>query len=118
MDFPEPPQQQSDEKLTFTIRRATRNRWLAKLILLLGLTAFGSHWFIQTSAQQYENGRELTKEKYLERFDEYKGKLLNSKTYTNAPFSAFVMLITVSFLIGSYELTVVIIGLIIGKLIR
>jgi hypothetical protein len=118
MDSTESPQQQSDATVTFTVRRSTRNRFLAKLILLLGLTAFGSHFFIQNAAKEYKKGRELTQEKYLARFDEYKGSLLNLKTYTNAPFSTFVMFIVVSFLIGSYELTALIIGLIIGKLIR
>ena len=91
---------------------------MAKLILLLGLTAFASYLFIQDAARQYEKGRGLTQEKYLEKFDEYKGYLLNSKPYTNVPFSTFVMFIFVSFLIGSYELTALMIGFIIGKLIR
>ena len=112
------PQKHSEERLTFIVNRSTRNRFIAKLIILLGLTAFGSHLFIQDATQTYEKGLELTQEKYLERFDEYKGKLLNSKTYTNAPFSTFVMFIVVSFLIGSYELTALIIGFIIGKIIR
>ena len=72
----------------------------------------------QDGARKYEKGRELTQEKYLARFDEYKGALLNAKQYDNPALATFAMFLVVSFLIGSYELTALIIGLIIGKLIR
>ncbi len=66
----------------------------------------------------YEKGRELTQEKYLEGFVEYKGNLLSSKENANVPLATFIMFIVVSSLIGSYELAALIVGFMIGKLIR
>ena len=118
MGSAETSQQHSEESLTFMVRKSTRNVFLAKIFILLSLTLVGGYLFAQDGAQKYERGRELTKEKYLERFDQYKGALLNAKQYDNPLLSSFVMLILVSFLIGSYELTALMIGFIIGKLIR
>lgn len=119
MDSTETPQKPPEESLTFIIRRSSRNVFLAKIIILSGLTLLGGYFFVQDGARKYERGRELTQEKYLEKFDEYKGALLNAKQYSDNPlFSTFIMLIVVSFLIGSYELTALIIGFLIGKVIR
>ena len=118
MDSTESPQQRPEESVTFVIRKSTRNVFFAKILILLGLTLLGGYGFARHSANQYERGRELTQEKYLERFDGYKGSLLSAKQYDNPLLSIFVMLIVVSFLIGSYELTALIIGFIIGKVIR
>lgn len=118
MDSTETPQQSPEESLTFTIKRSSRNVYFAKMIIVLGLTLLGGYFFVKDGAQKYERGRELTQEKYLERFVEYKGALLKAKQYDNPILSTFVMLIVVSFLIGSYELTALIIGFIIGKVIR
>lgn len=118
MNSTETPQQSSEESLTFIIKRSSRNVFLAKMIILLCLTLLGGYFFAQDGARKYERGRELTQEKYLERFDEYKGALLNTKQCDNPIFSTFIMFIVVSFLIGSYELTALIIGFFIGKVIR
>jgi hypothetical protein len=118
MDSTETPQQPPEESLTFIIKRSSKNVFFAKMIILLGLTLLGGYFFTQDSARKYERGRELTQEKYLERFDEYKGALLNAKQYDNQLLYTFVMFIVVSFLIGSYELTALIIGFLIGKVIR
>lgn len=118
MDSTETPQQPPEESLTFIIKRSSRNVFFAKMIILLGLTLLGGSFFAQDGAQKYKRGRELTEEKYLERFDEYKGALLNAKQFDNPLLSTFTMLILVSFLIGSYELTALIIGFLIGKVIR
>ncbi|MEH2121612.1 hypothetical protein [Nostoc sp.] len=119
MNSTEPPQQRPEESVTFVISKSTRNVFIAKIVILLGLTLLAGYWFARESANKYEKGRELTQEKYLERFDEYKGALLNAKQYDDNPlFTTFIMLIVVSFLIGSYELTALIIGFIIGKVIR
>ncbi|MBW4532596.1 MAG: hypothetical protein KME09_01535 [Pleurocapsa minor HA4230-MV1] len=118
MDSTEPPQQRPEESVTFVISKSTRNVFFAKILILLGLTLLGGYWFARKSANDYERGCELTQEKYLERFDEYKGALLNAKQYDNPLYSTFLMLIVVSFFIGSYELTTLIIGFIIGKVIR
>lgn len=75
-------------------------------------------FFTQYETQNYEKGRELMQEKYLEGFDEYKGSLLSSKETANVPVATLVMFLMVSSLIGSYELTALLIGFIIGKLIR
>jgi hypothetical protein len=112
------PQQNPDERLTFTIKRSTRSRVLAKLILLLGLAAFGSYWVIQSSTQRYERGQKLTKEDYVAGFDRYKRDLLGSEQLTNKPLASFAMMMMVSFFFGSYELVALLLGLMIGKLIR
>jgi hypothetical protein len=112
------PRQNPDETLTFVIKRSTRSRVLAKLILLVGLTAFGSYWVIQNSAQKYEKGRRLTKEEYEAGFDRYKRSLLSAEQLSDKPLTSFVMLMTVSFFFGSYELVALLLGLMIGKLSR
>ncbi len=118
MDSQEAPQQRSDENLSLVIKKSSRNVFIAKVIILLSLSLLGGYFFAQDGARKYEKGRKLTQEKYLEKFDDYKGTLLNAKQYDNPALATFVMLIVVSFLIGSYELMALIIGLIIGKLIR
>ena len=121
MDPTETPQKPPEECLTFFIKIPSisrRNVFFAKMIILLGLTLLGGYFVAQDSSLQYERGRALTQEKYLERFDEYKGELLKAKETDNQLFSTFVMLIALSFLIGSYELTALIIGFLIGKVIR
>lgn len=118
MDSMETPQLSPKESVTFSIKKSSRNIFFAKIIILLSLTLLGGYFFAQNGARQYEKGRELTQEKYLERFDEYKGALLNAKQYDNPLMSTFVMFIVISFLIGSYELTALIIGFLIGKVLR
>ncbi len=118
MDSNKTPQQPPKESLTFIIKRSSRNVFFAKMIIILGLSILGGYLFAQDSARQYEMGRELTQEQYLERFDEYKSALLNAEQYDDPLFSTFITLIVVSFLIGSYELTALIIGFLIGKVIR
>jgi len=119
MNSKEPKEQLSEEKLTFTITKSTKNIFFAKILILLGLTIGGGYLFTQTAAQQYKKGQELTQEQYSERFYQYKGSLLiNKQYYENPLFSTFVILIMVSFLIASYELTALSIGFIIGKVIK
>jgi hypothetical protein len=118
MDSQGTPQQHSDESLSFVVKKSTKNVFIAKVIILLSLSFLGGYFFAKDGARKYEKGRELTQEQYLARFDEYKGALLNAKQYDNPALATFVMLIVVSFLIGSYELTALIIGFIIGKLLR
>jgi|ERR671932_537326 hypothetical protein len=118
MDSQETPQQRSDESLSFVIRKSSKNVFIAKVIILFTLSFLGGYFFAKDGARKYEKGQELTQQEYLARFDEYKGSLLNAKQYDNPALATFVMLIVVSFLIGSYELTALIIGLLIGKLIR
>jgi hypothetical protein len=111
------PQQNPDERITFTIRRSTKSKVLAKLILLVGMTAFGSYWIIQRSAQNYERGRNLTKASYEAGFDRYKRNLLNERL-NNKPLASLSVLMMVSFFFGSYELAALLLGLMIGKLVR
>jgi len=118
MSFIESPQQQPEEQVTFVLKRSTRNVWLAKILILLSLSFLGGYLFTQDGARKYEKGRELTEEKYQEKFNEYRATLLNAKQYDNPLFATFIMLIMVSFLIGSYELTALVIGFLIGKVIR
>lgn len=118
MDSQETSQQHSNEHLSFVVKRSTKNVFIAKVIILVSLSFLAGYFFAKDGAERYEKGRELTQEQYLARFDEYKGTLLNAKQFDNPPLATFVMFILVSFLIGSYELTALIIGFIIGKLIR
>ena len=118
MESNEIPQRPSKESVTFRINKSSRNVIIAKIFILVGLTLVGSHFFAQNAAQQYKQGRELTQEEYIERFDEYKGRLLNAKQYDNPLVAGFAMLMVLSFLIGSYELTALLIGFLIGKVIK
>lgn len=105
-----------DEKLVFVIRKSTRNTFIAKLFLLFSLTALISYVIIQQSAKEYEKGATLTKEEYIANFDKYKANLIYKDNLSSShSLTAFVSLIIVSFLIGSYELLAILIGLLIGK---
>lgn len=106
-----------EEKITFVLKRSTRNIWIAKFIILLASTAIFSSIFLEASLINYKKGQELTKEEYIANYEQYKNSLLASKTYTNAPLSTLAVFIMFAFLLGSYELTALIIGFIIGKLI-
>lgn len=117
MNSTETPQRPPEESVTFSIKRSSKNVFFAKIAILSILTILGGHFFAQHSAQEYKKGRELTREKYLEGFDEYKGSLLNSGSYDNPLLSTLSMFLVFSFLIGSYELTVLLIGFLIGKVI-
>ncbi|UKO99947.1 hypothetical protein [Nostoc sp. UHCC 0870] len=114
----ETPPIPSEESVTFSIKKSSRNAFFAKMIILLTLTLLLGYFYGQDGARRYEKGRELTQEKYLEKFDEYKGALLNGKQFENPLLSTFAAFIVISFLIGSYELTALIIGFLIGKVIR
>jgi hypothetical protein len=118
MDSKETPQQPPEESLTFTIKSSRRNVFFAKVIMFLILTLAGGYFYGQEAAREYERGRELTREKYLEKYDEYKGELLSFKDTSNPIVSTFTILLVLSFLIGSYELTALAISFIIGKVIR
>lgn len=118
MDFNQVPPQKQEDNFTLTVKKSSRNVLFAKVLILLALSITGGYFFAKNGAQRYEKGRELTQEQYLEGFDEYKGALLNAKQFDNLPFSIFVMLMVMSFLIGSYELTALIIGFMIGKVIK
>jgi hypothetical protein len=91
---------------------------LAKLVLLLGLSCFGGYLFTQEASRQYEKGLQLTEAAYQQEFQQYKSALLNRQRYDNLPFSVFVMLMVFAFWIGSYELLAILIGFLIGKVIR
>ena len=120
MDSKETSQQPLEESLTITIKSSSRNVFFAKVIMFLSLTLIVGHFYTQTAAKNYERGRELTQEKYLEKFDEYKGELLSSSnnSMSNPMTATFLALFVLSLLIGSYELTALAIGFIIGKVIR
>ncbi|MBK1990378.1 hypothetical protein A0J48_023115 [Sphaerospermopsis aphanizomenoides BCCUSP55] len=118
MDYTEPPQQRPEDSVTLTLKKSNRNIFIAKVLILLGLSVLGGYFLARESARKYELGRELTREKYLEEFVEYKGALLSAKRQDNPVLATLAMLIVISFLIGSYELTALIIGFMIGKFIR
>lgn len=118
MNSAEKNQTGSEESVTFSIKRSSRNAFLAKVIILLSLSLLGGHFLAQHNFQQYEQGRALTQEKYMEGYDQYQSKLLSAKQYDNPLMTTFVMLMVLSFFIGSYELTALIVGLLIGKVIR
>jgi hypothetical protein len=118
MSSTEPLQQQSEDKVTFIVKNSTRSRFIAKLIITAGLVVITSYFFIQSSAKQYQKGRALTQESYLKDFEQYKQSLLKARDYTNIPLSSLACLIVISFLVGSYELLALVIGLMIGKIIK
>ena len=118
MSYTEPLQHQSEDKVTFIVESSTRNRFIVRLIITAGLAVITSYFFIQSSADLNKKGTALTQESYLKDFEKYKQSLLKSGDYTNVPFSSFICLIMISFLVGSYELMVLVVGLIVGKIIK
>ncbi len=120
MDSTKTPQQSPEESLTFIIKikGVNRNVFFAKMIILLGLSLLLGYSVAQVNSRKYERGRELTQEKYLKGFGEYKGELLEAKRGDDPLFSTFITLIVLTILIFSYESTALIIGFLIGKVIR
>jgi len=117
MDFNKAAQPNSEDSVTLIVKKSTRNIWLAKVIILLGLSFIGGYFFAMQGATNYQTGSELTEQEYLATFEEYRAELLEGESYANVPVATFTMLILVSFLIGSYEFAAVIIGFMVGKVI-
>jgi predicted PurR-regulated permease PerM len=80
-----------------------RNWLLTRLVIILLVTAFISYFYIKDSNQNYQKGIELTKESYMKNYEEYKAELLSSKENMNVFRSTFVVLVSLSVLIGIYE---------------
>jgi hypothetical protein len=119
MNSPNHLHQKADDIVTFSLKRSTASRLIARLIVTMSLAAITSYLLIQSFTKQYEKGQSLTQETYLKDFEKYKQSLLTGRDYTNnIPLTSFISLMTISFLVGSYELLVLGIGLIIGKIIK
>lgn len=58
----EKDQQSPEENTTFIITKNTRNRFIAKLIILFVLTLALGHIYSKNSAERYQKGRELTRD--------------------------------------------------------
>ena len=102
---------------TITFQTSTRNRLLAKLIVLLLVTGGFSQLFLKVSQQDYQKGLSLTPEAYSQSYERYRAQLLSKKMVVDYPavgvFAVFLVLLG---LVGGYELAVFVIGLLIGKL--
>jgi hypothetical protein len=102
---------------TITFQTSTRNRLLAKLIVLLLVTGGFSQLFLKVSQQDYQKGLTLTPEAYSQSYERYRAQLLSKKMVVDYPavgvFAVFLVLLG---LVGGYELAVFVIGLLIGKL--
>lgn len=102
---------------TITFQTSTRNRLLAKLIVLLLVTGGFSQLFLKVSQQDYQKGLSLTPEAYSQSYERYRAQLLSKKMTVDYPavgvFAVFLVLLG---LVGGYELAVFVIGLLIGKL--
>ncbi len=118
MNSPNHVQHEANDIVTFSLKSSTISRLIARLIVTTSLVAVTSCFFVQNSTKEYEKGQSLTQEKYLKDFDRYKQNLLKSKNYTAIPIASLSSLIAISFLVGSYELLVLGIGMIIGKIIK
>jgi len=103
---------------TITFQTSTRNRLLAKLIVLLLVTGGFSQLFLKVSQQDYQKGLSLTPEAYSQSYERYRAQLLSKKMTVDYPavgvFAVFLVLLG---LVGGYELAVFVIGLLIGKLL-
>ncbi len=73
---------------------------------------------MQDSNHQYQKGRELTKESYLNNYEEYRAELLSEKENIDVFRSTFLTLITMSILMGIYEGAIFLINLFLKKAIR
>ena len=118
MNLTRKDQQPPEESVTFVITKITRNRVLAKIIFIFGLSLTLGFAIAQDNAKQYQEGRELTREKYMESFELRKGKLMSTGDRLNPYLNIFIAFIAVSFLFGSYELATTIIALLVGRLKR
>lgn len=109
----------TEDHITISMSRNVRNSSIAKLIALVVLTSGLGFFFISSSESQYQEGKNLTQEKYLAKFEDYKAKLTSKGEYSqNKLLSVFSAFIALSFFIGSYELTVLLIRVLIGKFAR
>jgi hypothetical protein len=118
MDLTAKDQQTPEESVTFVITKTTRNRFLAKIIILFSLSLLLGHAISQDNARQYQKGRELTREKYLENFETHKGKLMSTGDRIDPFLNIFIAFLAVSVLIGSYELATTMIALLASRLKR
>ncbi|MGF1493875.1 MAG: hypothetical protein ACFBSC_15765 [Microcoleaceae cyanobacterium] len=107
----------SPDSLKITVPRFSRNTFIAKLSLVLIFSGVFGYYFQRQALINVERGQQLTRESYLEEFDQYRRELLNNETYVNNPALGYIaMLIVLAVLIGSYELLSILLSLLIGKL--
>lgn len=100
----------------FVMPRKARNALIGKvlMVLLIGL-AFG--YAVETSSRRdYQKGLELTQEKYLEDYEEYRERLLRLEPTAPAVVAIFSV-ITAFFFFGLYELGGRALGAIVGKVL-
>lgn len=104
---------------TITLRTSTKQRLLARGIVLLLATGLGSAAFLQESQRQYQWGKTLTPAAYNERYDAYRANLLSKKIMLDyPPLTVVAMALVLLGLIGSYELLVLGISFLIGRFWR
>lgn len=85
----------------------TRNYWIfSRLLVFVFLVFVVGGFFTHYSSDAYQKGLELTKEIYIKDFDSVKEELLSSKPYANYLYSLFITFIGMSIIVGSYELAV------------
>lgn len=113
------PSGRSPTENTITLRTSTKQRLLARGIVLLLATGLGSAAFLQESRRQYQWGQTLTPAAYNERYDAYRANLLSKKIMLDyPPLTVAATALVVFGLIGSYELLVLGISFLIGRLWR
>ncbi|TAD75485.1 MAG: hypothetical protein EA001_13685 [Oscillatoriales cyanobacterium] len=104
---------------TITLRTSTKHRLLARGIVLLLLTGLGSYAFLQESQRQYQRGQTLTPAAYNDRYEAYRASLLSKKIMLDyPPLTVVATGLVVLGIVGSYELLVLGISLLIGRFWR
>jgi hypothetical protein len=93
------------------LARSKPNRWIVKAIFVVGLSFVVGHTLYSHSLKEYERGRSLTLNEYVEAFDAYKAELVQSPG-SLWPYVLTSLLIA-AFLFAFYELF----GLAVGWLV-
>ncbi len=111
-------QQNLDSSITIKIKNLSRNKLIAKIILASSFAVILGLFYNKNSQEKYEVGLQLTPAKHQKNYEKYKISLMSEYAPRNPATSIFIMLIIMSFLIGSYELAALAISLIIGKVFK
>lgn len=118
MDFIEPPAQEPEKGFTLTISRSARNGAIAKILILMAFALLAGHFYARDAAREYELGLERIQTGEVERTRAYEAELSAHQRNSNLVFASFIMLLGLGIFFGAYELLALLVGFLIGKVIR
>ncbi|VEP13104.1 conserved hypothetical protein [Hyella patelloides LEGE 07179] len=86
---------------------------ISRIIVFVLLVFTISPMFTLYSINRYNYGKNLNKEEYLKRFDQYKKELLDLKKSTDFTYSLITTFLGLLIIVGGYEIIIFIIKVII-----